>query len=317
VSDQLWQAAQERTKARANPSASLKRGGRARNLLSGLLKCGVCGRSYSAWGAADYACGGHIDGRACTNDLRVKRKHAEKVILGPVFDELLDPERVEWIAKWLQREWAAALEAQEARNGEAPQELREIDERIARLRKRLRDGDPDLTSDELQAALDRALGKRQALADIRPSKASAKLLRMLPDTARRYREKIAAGLDGDRDEAERAREVLRNEVLLGGEIELVPEGRALWAEFALLPPVILPEVQAIRVGNQGFRTVGSGGTLPPLLAAIPRQRPVRSWRRPSHKLSTERATPKGTYRGLDSYVTCTAAAAVKTRLIWG
>ncbi|HET7221590.1 MAG TPA: hypothetical protein VFI81_00130 [Rhodanobacteraceae bacterium] len=94
---------------------------------------------------------------------------------------------------------------------------------------------------------------------MRPNTVSAKLLRMLSNAARLQREQIEAGLDGDREEAERAREVLRNAVLLGGEIKLVPEGRALYAEFALQPPVLLPAVQAIRVGNQGFRTVGSGG----------------------------------------------------------
>ena len=69
------------------------------------------------------------------------------------------------------------------------------------------------------------------------------------------REPIEAGLDGDREEGERAREVLRNAVLFGGEIKLVPEDRALYAEFALQPPAMLPTVQAIRVGNQGFRVL--------------------------------------------------------------
>jgi hypothetical protein len=48
-----------------------------------------------------------------------------------------------------------------------------------------------------------------------------------------YREQIAAGLNGDRDEAEKARELLRNALLVGGEIRLVPKGRALYAHFAL------------------------------------------------------------------------------------
>ena len=40
------------------------------------------------------------------------------------------------MARELQRAYAAALGAQDARGDEAPQELRELDERIARLRKR-------------------------------------------------------------------------------------------------------------------------------------------------------------------------------------
>jgi hypothetical protein len=83
----------------------------------------------------------------------VKRKHAEEVILGPVFKELLDPERVERMAREMQAEYAAVMTAQDARSDQVPPELRELDDRITRLRKRLRDGDPDMTEDEVQAAL--------------------------------------------------------------------------------------------------------------------------------------------------------------------
>ena len=74
------------------------------------------------------------------------------------------PERVERMAREMQAEYAALMGARDAHNEEGPQELRELDERITRLRKRLRDGDPDITADELQAALDRAQAKRQVLA---------------------------------------------------------------------------------------------------------------------------------------------------------
>jgi hypothetical protein len=41
------------------------------------------------------------------------------------------------------------------------QELEALDARIERSRERLKGGDPDLTADELQAAIDRAEAKRR------------------------------------------------------------------------------------------------------------------------------------------------------------
>jgi hypothetical protein len=120
--------------------------------------------------------------------------------------------------------------------------------------------DPDLTADELQAALERPLGKRDAMRDTQCGTTSAKLLRMLPNAARLYREQIAAGLDGDRDEAEKARELLRNTLLVGGEVKLVPQGRGLYAHFTLRPAALLVAT-GTNVRNQSLRTVGSGGRI--------------------------------------------------------
>src|SRR5579863_3292295 len=44
-----------------------------------------------------------------------------------------------------------------------PRELVELTARIERLRERLQHGDPDMTADELQAAIDRAEEKRHEL----------------------------------------------------------------------------------------------------------------------------------------------------------
>jgi hypothetical protein len=46
---------------------------------------------------------------------------------------------------------------------ELPREVLEFQGRIARLRGRLKNGDPDMPADELQAAIDRAEGKRREL----------------------------------------------------------------------------------------------------------------------------------------------------------
>jgi hypothetical protein len=74
----------------------------------------------------------------------------------------------------------------------------ELDARIARPHKRMAAGDPDITPDELRAALDRAEYKRRELAHAKPTDSSegSKLLTILPNAAELYRRQIALGLDG-------------------------------------------------------------------------------------------------------------------------
>jgi hypothetical protein len=102
----------------------------------------------------------------------------------------------------------------------APRELQELDARLERLRERQRNGDPDLTADELQAALERVGQKRRELLDAQPAaKRSAKILPMLSKAAALYRRQIADGLNGNPREALKARVILRE---LFGKIRLVP-----------------------------------------------------------------------------------------------
>ena len=79
-----------------------------------------------------------------------------------------------------------------------------------------------MTADELQAAIDRAEGKRAELEARQPSaKASAKILTMLPKAAAEFRRQLREGLDGDERAVLRARAALRRH--FGGQIRLVTE----------------------------------------------------------------------------------------------
>jgi len=51
----------------------------------------------------------------------------------------------------------------QTRASEAPKGLQELTARIDRLRKRLRKGDPDMTADEIEAAIDGAEPERTKL----------------------------------------------------------------------------------------------------------------------------------------------------------
>ena len=89
-----------------------------------------------------HACSSHWNGKACTNSVRVRRDTVEAKILGPLRDELLAPARVEKMTKETERYYLERVQAMQARAIEQPKELADLTARIARLRKRLRQGDP-------------------------------------------------------------------------------------------------------------------------------------------------------------------------------
>jgi hypothetical protein len=147
-------------------------------------------------------------------------------------------------------------QAMQTRAAEVPKELQELAARIERLRERLRRGDPDMVADELQAAIEKAEGKRAELLDQQPAvRQSAKVLAALPKAADLYRRQIELGLEGDERAALKARIFLRE---LLGRIDLRREGKGeLWAEYGMQPAALLKVV--------GFS--GSGGPLVVLFAA--------------------------------------------------
>ncbi len=250
VPDDLWHAVQRRMRPMPD-DARLKAGGKARYLLSGLLRCDVCGAHYVMSNAHLYECSSHVGGRACDNGVRVRRDHAEEVLLAPIRNGLLDPARVERMAKEMERYYAEQWRARQTRVAQAPRELQELDARLARLRERLKRGDPDMPPDELQAAIERAEGKRVEIAAAVPEgKVTYKLLSRLPQAAALYRKQIECGLDGDARAAGKARVLLRE--LFCGEIRLLPQPEGgLLARWNLQPAALL----------RGVGSIGSGGRI--------------------------------------------------------
>lgn len=149
------------------------------------------------------------------------------------------------MAKELEAGYAQWLRERTRHAVDAPAELAALDARIARLRERLQTGEPDLTWDELQAAISRVEAKRDELRAVRAETGSAgRVISMLPRAAGLYRKQIEAGLDGDPVEATKARAFLAE---LLGPIEL-PPGKVkgeLWASYRLNPACLVKGIAGI------------------------------------------------------------------------
>jgi hypothetical protein len=141
----------------------------------------------------------------------VRRDSIELTILGRLRGDLLASERVRQMAKEMQVAYAEQVKQAATWVQALPQELQALDARIDRLRERLKCGHPELTADEMQAAIERAEAKRSKLSDARPTeRENARVLAMLPRTADYYRDQIDRGLGDDLVAAAEARAILRD-----------------------------------------------------------------------------------------------------------
>jgi site-specific DNA recombinase len=198
VSDDVWERAQRRMRP-AKDDVRLKAGGKPKYLLSGLLRCDVCDAHYTITDAVSYGCSSYHDGHACSNSIRVRRDRVESILLGPIRDDLASPERIARMAA----------------------EMQELASRIERLRERMKRGDPDMTADELQAAIEKTEEKRRELEEQQAGAASsARAPSILPRAAELYRRQVALGLEGDPQATLKARVFLRD--WFGGKIRLEP-----------------------------------------------------------------------------------------------
>jgi DNA invertase Pin-like site-specific DNA recombinase len=240
VSDELFERARNRTRVCASSDQRLKSGGKPKHLLSGMLVCAHCGSHYVLHDALSYTCSGHRYGRDCTNAVRVRRETVEAKILGPIHQELLSPGRIAKVAAEMEALYLEQLRQTAAKAEQAPRELEELRARIERLRERLRQGDPDMTADEIQAAIALAETKRQELEREQPAaKATAKVFALVPKAAEIVRRQVREGLDGDPREALKARVFLRG-LFVDGKVVLSPGADgSLWASYSLSPAVLL------------------------------------------------------------------------------
>ncbi len=109
VNDELWQRVQERQKCLMTIYSGAKKGLLPRlvtspYLLSGILKCGVCGGNliiitgYSSYGHyPQYGCSQHFNRGACSNSMLIRRDWIEERLLDELQNEVLKREAIDYV----------------------------------------------------------------------------------------------------------------------------------------------------------------------------------------------------------------------------
>ena len=207
----------ERVSAGLSKTSAKSTGRSPRYLFSSLLKCGVCGSSYTIRGRTHYACGRHLDGRACSQTKGVKRAVVEPGLLQGIRAELLSDEAVQTAIKAAHRVLAAQKPADDSKRiGKLKAEVENLADAIA--------GGALKSSPALVSRLAKS---EQELAKLEATGPAPKAAQMIPKLADEYRawvneletvlspDGLKRGLVSDRDIA-RARAQLRKR--LGGNI---------------------------------------------------------------------------------------------------
>ena len=118
MSDELWEAVQARQAIfqklyGGQRPGLLNRAAKGGNLLTGFLKCGVCGanlvivtgrrRRY-----AMYGCPQHYYRGACTNRLKMRQEDLEQQLLSELQRAVLQPEAIDYTLREFERQLASA-----------------------------------------------------------------------------------------------------------------------------------------------------------------------------------------------------------------
>lgn len=193
-------------------------GGKTKYLLSGLMRCAVCGGAYiiGAHRPVRYACATHRQAgeSGCTNRLLVSKDVAEERILATVKDRFLSREAIAHAVKVMRE--MAKVEATAP-----PPELARVEAQIAELERLRASG--TLSPEIAGAALARAYRERDQ------AKRASKVVDPLFGAEDVYTETVEAMRDAIQgDDVPAAREALRGIV---GPIRLHPEGGQLFAEL--------------------------------------------------------------------------------------
>lgn len=88
IDDETREKVQTRLRSRQHLFAERK--SLTTHLLSWLLICHRCGGRYSIIGQTYYGCRNHFESGTCPNDIRIRRKAIESLVISPLTQNLLD-----------------------------------------------------------------------------------------------------------------------------------------------------------------------------------------------------------------------------------
>ena len=263
VPQDLWDAVKRRQEKNRKLVTKDKREGvrseRARRpvyLLSRLLRCGVCGGSYTIISTTRYGCTNAKTRGTCTNRLTIRRDHLEQTVLMGLKSQLLEPDLLkEFIAEY-HRQLNAGQATREAQWKSKEKELARIKQEIGELINAIKAG---IHSPTLQTEFDELEGRKAALENELASDPPPPV-RLHPNLSEVYRAKVEdlrEALNDDKARPEAA-EILRS---LIDEIRLVPGDGSLQiqlighlAEMIALaakekPEALEPELQVTLVAG--------------------------------------------------------------------
>jgi site-specific DNA recombinase len=148
INDELWQLVQAKNARMAKlyggqHQGLLNRSASSRNLLTGFLKCGLCGGNpVIVTGRqirhAMYGCPQHFYRSTCSNDLKVSQEWLEKELLRDLQQAIFMPEAIDYALQEFQRQLDSVLvsagqdrDRKKGRKNELQEQLQRLTEAVA------------------------------------------------------------------------------------------------------------------------------------------------------------------------------------------
>ena len=214
VEDDLFQAVQDRIDARRIAPSSFRNRRRPDYMLTGLTRCGVCGKTYAVV-SDKLSCIGSAREGTCSNRRRVAREDLESLVLSGLKGRLLRADLIEPYLAEYRAEIERANAELEAKTQAGATRMKDLERQIANIMDTVREGRLQGLAAQLMAQeMERLEAERQRLerqTKVKPRPAPppleakaviARLDAMLDD--------LRAALAGEDREAGRARDILRS-----------------------------------------------------------------------------------------------------------
>ena len=203
-----------------------ERARRPRYLLSGILKCGVCGGGFSKISQHHYGCSTARNKGTCANRLSIRRDHLEETVLDGLKHHLMHPDCVQEFVSSFHKEMNSLAATHDIDRDRIKRDIDKTNHHLQRIIQAIKDGVPGLTLKdeltELEAHKASLLAKQEETPPPTP--------RLHPNLASLYRQKVANLAEALNENQTRleAAEAIRS---LIDEIRLVPKDGTLKIEL--------------------------------------------------------------------------------------
>ncbi len=252
VPQDLWERAQKRAVVASVTHGAESRRNVGKYLLSGFVKCAVCGGSYIKANHS-YRCGTHRNRgeMVCSNTRGITVEKLDREVIAALRTHLYTPANLGTIVGAV-RDELAVLAKKDARPTDQTKALREVEREIEHIKQVVRVGK---ATDSLLEMLEEAETRRKALAagqsGSRPEDSQAKLERILTDLP----ERVAACLQ-DLESLLSAKQVEHGRTLLGSlitEIRIHKDGTAeICGDLQGVLSLVTREKLTMVAGGGGF-----------------------------------------------------------------
>ena len=212
---------------RAQPKTGFWSNHRPKHLLTGLMRCGVCGGSYSKINVNLFGCAAARNKGTCDNRLNIRVETVDGIVLAGLKSRLMDPELFKEFAAAFIAERNTIMAQQNSQFDAAKTELTRVKSRQKVLVQALADGVPARTVKDEMIALE---AKEDELTALLANQPASREPALHPNLAEVYREKVAALHEAlaDLTTKDEAFGIIRT---LIDEVRLVPEDGQLQVEI--------------------------------------------------------------------------------------